>query len=464
MAQVLKVGDRDLSPYVRVAHDDGLDPANPEFSEPQFSGSPALGDGQSFVGDAVNNRLMSYPLILSADSTDELYALVREINGDLVKGAQVEYRSGGASQSTFFDLERGRLEPKFEFWIDQAAKVRAMLHLWVRPYGHTGTYRTVIPSFVATGPQTLQATGILGDVFAQGLLRVDSGPTYLASPVHPHMIAFGISQSPSYVGVWRAASLTNVGASSALIGASGAVASQYLGVNASPVGIQAFAWLQFPDGDLKNYEGRQRMLVVARSRVALASGAPAISAVAGANSLHDGRRIGSVVASHSAQWQVYDVGEWSVPRASGLKHPDQSERIEFFWSSASPGQPSSIAASLIASPAFQISAIMLVPLDVAAGIHLGNNWDITGSGESSGGDVHFLFSNEGVTRKLNASTFWRDESEKLRGNGPLLPPTGSPVASGPLSVVFAMGNPKHFLGNRPVKLALSARERFTYLR
>jgi hypothetical protein len=453
IALTLKVGSIDLSESIRVAHDQGMDPANPTFTEPQFTGPPALGEGQGFAADTVNNREMAFPLILSAEDTDALYELVREINAELVKGKQVEFRSSGASQSTFFDLERGRLEEQYEHWLDQGAHVRAMLHLWVRPFGHTGTFREVIPSIAATGPQTLLATGILGDEVAQVRMRVDTTPSYLASAAANQVIAYGISQSASYVGVKNGKSLSPFGTETGVIGASGAVGSQYRGFVASPRGEQTVGVLPFgaeTENDIRPYEGRQRLLMVARTRVALASGAPAITLKSTALGL-DQQLLASIVATHSANWQLYDCGEWAVSPATGLEHGQQL--LEVGWTSANP----STAASLIAVPALQVNALIMVPLDVAAGIHLGDGWDVEAE------DPHLIFEPNSVTRKTATGVFFRDETAKLRGINPELPPTGSPVASGPLTMVVVAGDRTDFVGNKPIGVELAAREAFRYL-
>jgi hypothetical protein len=352
MAQVLKAGAVDLSPYVRVAHEDGLDPANPEYAEPQFAGAPAFAEGQSFVGDAVSNRLMTFPLILKATSTDALYALVREINSELICGKIIEYRSGGASNSTFFDLETGRLEPQFQFWLDQAARVRATLHLWVRPRGHTGTTR-LIASLPAGSAAALQfpATGVIGDEAALANLEVRVGSAVASAG---RVIAYGVHPHPSFNGLHVATSgLAQTGAT--VRGASGAVGSQYTAIPVSPTmasGISYTAFLDPPSAHI----GRHRVLALGRSglNVPIALyGEDRYGAALGPTAL--------ATQTDVNRWQVLDLGEIQVPDRRSGQEPVPTQLINIRAGGAS-------GAIINASPAFHLKRLIFLPLDYSAGI------------------------------------------------------------------------------------------------
>src|ERR1044072_337978 len=295
MAQVLKVGDRDFSSFIQNAHDAGLDPANSEYSEPQFSGAPAFSEGQAFVGDAVGNRLQGYPLILKAANTDALYQLVRDINGELKKGEQVEYRSGGASQSTFFDLERGRLEITFEYWLDQAARARCVLHLWTRPYGHTGTARTIasIPIGSSAAVQ-FSATGVIGDVEALGNIEVRVGS---AAATNGRVVMYGVHPHPSFNGIHVPTSgLAQGGAT--VRGASGAVGSQYTAIPISPTTASGIAYTAYLS-PVSAHTGRHRVIGIGRS------------GLTGPISLYAEDRFGAVLGP-TAQASQTDITRWQV--------------------------------------------------------------------------------------------------------------------------------------------------------
>jgi hypothetical protein len=134
MAPTLKVDGYDFSAWLQLAHEAGMDPIDSEFTEPQFSGAAAFTEGQGFVDDAIGNRVWEMPIIIKAATVDALYQAVRDINSHLFQGAQVEFKMDGAANSSYFDLERGRLDCKFEYFIarsgplpgDAAAVVAAL--------------------------------------------------------------------------------------------------------------------------------------------------------------------------------------------------------------------------------------------------------------------------------------------------------------------------------------------------
>lgn len=351
MATTLKVNGRDLSNYLRVAHEDGMDPGDPEFSEPQFAGVAAFQDGQAFVDDAVNNRKLTFPLHLKADSTDALYALIREINReDLRQGNEIEYRSGSAGQSSFFDLERGRLEPKFEFWLDMNKRARAVLTLWVRPYARTSG-RRLIASLSGTGPMQFPVTGIVGDVEALANLEARVGSQVASSG---RLIGYGIHRSASFL-AWHQAVAANGQASSVLAGASGAVGSQYLGIPVSPTGASGVAYREFltPAG---GYVGRSRVFAIARS--GLSAGIP----------IYAKDRFGAVLGPTAQatvvdikRWQVIDLGEVQVPDRRSTQEAIPTQFVELYAGGAS-------GYAINASRGLQLNGLLFLPLDEAPGI------------------------------------------------------------------------------------------------
>jgi hypothetical protein len=352
MALVLKVGEFDVSPFVRVAHEDGMDPADSEYSEPQFSGSPAFGEGQEFAGESVNNRLMPFPVIISAPNTDALYEQIREIDAELVKGNQVEFRSGGASQSTFFDLEAGRLDIEFEFWLDQAAKARGTLHLWTRPRGTTGTTRQVVS--VAAGSAAvmqLPATGIIGDRPALANFEIRVG---LAAASNGRIAAYAVHPHPSFNGLHSPTpGLAQPGA--IMRGASGAVGSQFLAIPVSPTtasGVAYTAFLTPPDAHV----GRHRVLAIGRSGLNVPLSIYAedrFGAALGATAL--------ATQTDVNKWQVLDLGEVQVPSRMPGQEPVPTQSVSLVVGGAS-------GALINASPAFHLDSLMFLPLDHSAGI------------------------------------------------------------------------------------------------
>jgi hypothetical protein len=379
MALVFKVAARDLSTYVRLAHDQGFDPADAEYSEPQFSGSTAFTDGGEFISAALRNREIPVPLILKTANTLSLHQLIRDIRADLVAGAQVEIKLDGADGSTFFELRAGRLEPQFEYYLGRKGLLRATLHLWVRPFGNTATQRVVASLGPGAGtPIATQsiihfpATGVIGDELALANLEVQVGSQLASSG---RLVAYGVHPSASY-NPQRIPSdgLFDAQASSTVVGASGAIASMYYAIPVSPTGASGVAariWLTPPGGHV----GRHRVLAFARSQLDVPItlwgrdrfGAP-IGPTAQASQLNSDR------------WSVIDLGEIHVPgRASG-QEPVPTQFLELIAGGED-------GAAIIASPALHLNAIGLVPLDISPGLlrtpgHSGGKGKLYGDGFS----------------------------------------------------------------------------------
>lgn len=353
MAFTLTIDGYDVTEYVRVAHDEGLDPQG-DYFDPQFSGAAAFSEGESWAADSVGNREMVLPLFLSAASADALYQLVRDINARLYQGAQVAFQSSTATNPTYFLLERGKLQPQFEYWIDQANRVRATLTLWVRPYGSTATVRPIASVAASQGIFTFAATGVIGDTPAAAQFEVRVGSQVASSG---RLIAWGFHPNASHSPVYGPSSANAVAATGAtVIGASGAVGSQYVALPVSPTAGASGAALTIYPNPVAAHVGRHRVLAIGRS--GLSAGIP----------LYAKDRYGAVlgataVASQTDQskWQVIDLGELNVPgRASG-QEPVPTQYVEVYGGGASGN-------TINASPALHINRVVLLPIDYSVGM------------------------------------------------------------------------------------------------
>lgn len=451
---------RDLTAYNRLAHGDGHEPASADSFDPQFTGPSALGEGQSFVGNSLGNVAMSFPLILDAANTDALYQLIRDIRTDLVKGNTVEYRSGGASQSTFFDMESGKLEPNFEFWLDQNARCRAQLTIWRRPYGHSGTSR-VIASAVGTGPMMVTATGVLGDGSAQANLRFRPVAT---SNTNLTGIVWGIKNPvPSgFNPFWGALRIeteayefypgaTTVSATSL---ASGRINNQYRAVN--PANIVSLGTSQNPVFDIyipgRTFGGRYRVLANARMRATFSQSSSRVEAVLRAFS--DLGMIGETRKDMKdlPDWSPIDLGEITIP-STGTTSLNLILSVQH---SASP------VGALTATYPFQVDGFTLVPLDKSAGmISTGSGLSMNASGliHADGVDRHVPIHLTATDDSIGSRPSW------LRGDWPTIPPAGSAGNSAlvvwPITAHSATHQP---FGNRQSFVSVAVRERFSYMR
>lgn len=471
MALKLVVNGRDLTTYNRMAHGDGHEPASADAFDPQFTGSTAIGEGQTFVGNSLGNVAMSFPLILKAASTDALYQLIRDIRTDLVKGNTVEYQSGGATQSTFFDMESGKLEPQFEFWLDQNARCRAQLTIWRRPYGHTGTSR-VIASAAGTGPMTITATGVLGDVNAQGVLnvRLAGATTQGSNPTAQIMYGVKYPAPSGFNPLWDVNRFTSEGFSgnatpvTPTTMASGRIGNKYMGYYAggSALGLGT-SFTQGPIAYLppQTYPGRYRVIANIRTSITMATSANRIE-VGLQYAAGLAAAVNNKVSLASCQnWTAIDLGEINV--ANGVA----TGNLQLKFSTRTVASPvgTMVLPSGLASHCYHVDGITLIPLDAAAGL------TVPGAALSHPSSINAV---DTPGRLLSyatgvaASPLISAGGDYLRGNWPTIPPTGSPGASGAAQVVIlplvAAATTAEPLGNREHRVHVAVRERFSYLR
>lgn len=452
---------RDLTAYNRLAHGDGHEPASADSFDPQFTGPSALGEGQSFVGNSLGNVAMSFPLILDAANTDALYQLIRDIRTDLVKGNTVEYRSGGASQSTFFDMESGKLEPNFEFWLDQNARCRAQLTIWRRPYGHTGTSR-VIASAAGTGPMTVTATGVLGDVDAKANLTVRRASA--SGGIGQGAVVFGVKYPvPSgFNPIWNASRIaaetlfpvgTTVSATSL---ASGRISNSFRAVLPIGSAMALGTWTAQPiflPVSKQTYAGRYRMLVNIRNRIALATYANRIEAVPFVDGLELPARRSLATAQN---WAAFDLGEITIPSVGATSTFGVN-----IWgvNTASP------VGSIVATYPIQVDGVSLIPVDINAGIANATGW---GLGASSVLGLNGIDGSVLAYETQGATPLYDAGKASVRGQLPELPPTGSPAASGAAQIFVwsapAAATSSEPLGNSEHRVTVTVRERFSYMR
>ncbi len=352
-APLLKINGFDFSPYLNVQHEDGLDPLNPERIAPDFTGSPAFREGKAAVGQAVDNRNWTIPLVLEAADRSGLHSLVRQANQVLVKGATVEFAVDGTVDPTsYFLLENGRLDGLFQYYLSVHSTTRATLHLWTTPHASSGTQR-----LVASLPQgsaaafSFPATALLGDANPLANLEVRVGSAVASMG---RVIAWGLHPHPSFNGVHRATSgLAQTGAT--VRGASGAIGSQYTAIPVSPTsasGISYTAFLTPPEAHV----GRHRVLAVGRSQLT----APV--------TMYAEDRFGAILGPTAqatqvdgSKWQVIDLGEVQVPGRASTQEPVPTQYVNIRAGGA-------IGASVVATKAFHLNTLIFLPLDYSAGI------------------------------------------------------------------------------------------------
>jgi hypothetical protein len=354
----LKVGGAegfDFSPYLRTQPDESpaADAAGAAYFRPQFSGAPALGDGSSWVGDAVDNRTMTFPLYFTGESRAAIQKLIREADLALVKGAQVEFAvDPDVDSPSYFDLERGVCAEEFNFYHLINALAGAVLTLTVRPYANTATHRLIASIPAATSAVVkFAATGIMGDAYALANLEVRVGSAVASAG---RVIAWGVHPHPSH-NPYRAATSGLAQTGATVRGASGAIGSQYTAIPVSPTGASGIAYTAYLDPP-SAHVGRHRVIAIGRSALTVPIPLWAedrFGAVLGATALASQTDVN--------KWQVIDLGEVQVPARASGQDTVPTQFVNIYGGGAN-------GALINASPAFHLNGLMFLPLDFSAGI------------------------------------------------------------------------------------------------
>lgn len=344
-----RLGSLDLAPYMRVNPDDGLDLYGAgEWIEPALADTP-FGDGQLLTSVDVRSRPMVVPLFLRGDdhSKDQLHDLMARIEVELAQpGLMVEWQDAGASEPTFYDVTFGRFEPGFNHRRHEHGYSAGTLRLWTGGYGHTATTR-VLATAQGSGMVTVVTipSSVQGD--APALLRtlVTVG-THI--PSYGRLLAVAPLAHPSYAPLIPAARFTDLMGGAALIGASGAQGSQYLGLPVNPTGRASGIGCKVPLPNPSISGGENRVFLVARTGLGRGVAIEAIDPF--------GNRLGPTAACSSLDWSVIDLGVARIP-TQGLPTVPKITLLAggIVASGHSPSVP------LIASPGLQINQAVVLP-------------------------------------------------------------------------------------------------------
>lgn len=352
-APKLVVNGLDLSAYMQVHEEDGLDPSGAAYWQPQYSGLPALGEGKRHTNDAADNREPVFPLLLEANSRAALHRLISEVDLNVVKGATLEFASDSSDPSSFWTIEGGNCEVNYQYFLTGVAlTTRAVLKLSVRPYAHTATVRTIASLPMGSSAVIeFPASGLLGDVYALANLEVQVGSAVASAG---RVVMYGVHPHPSH-NPYRQATSGRAQAGATVRGASGAVGSQYTAIPVSPTGASGIAYTEFldpPDAHI----GRHRVFGFARSGLSVPIPVYAqdrFGAIIGATAV--------VTQLDQGKWQLVDFGEIQVPARATGQEAVPTQYVQLFGGGAS-------GASVIASGGLHLAGLMFLPLDYSAGV------------------------------------------------------------------------------------------------
>lgn len=237
---IIKVDGYELWAYTRVNPSEGMDLADQDFIDPQFTNS-ATGFGDELISVQMKNRELVVPVHLRATSKDSLHALVSDLNRRLSVAKQLEWRDDGATNSSYLKIQFARFEPEFNKRRQDAGWMSGTVRIYTEPYARTvaSGYANVIGSFAGTGIIASRsiASFILGDGPTTTKFVINTPSVFNAQS--DGRIVAGAVLPASYVSDWSAASLIPMN-NTFLTGASGAVGSQILAHQS--FGFSATTW------------------------------------------------------------------------------------------------------------------------------------------------------------------------------------------------------------------------------
>jgi len=157
----------DLSNYLRLPDGEGMDPANPSFTDKIFARS-LLKPGATYALEQLTEKELAFPLALNSVTNSGVVQLVAQVN-QLINspGATVSWQDTGLSQPTIFDLLSGQFDIEYSYRQQEKFWILGKLRLFSNPLGHTGSPRPYAAGS-AVGPLLMISPYASGGALAVG--------------------------------------------------------------------------------------------------------------------------------------------------------------------------------------------------------------------------------------------------------------------------------------------------------
>lgn len=270
-------------------------------------------DTNTFLGgNDINATWFSTPhlsVTVERAGKQGLHDMMGELESILAGLKTVEWRDDGAASTTYFNSQFGRFEPDYNYRRSQKLWASGVIHVWVEPFGHTGTYRSAGTGAASGLTLVVPLASIGGDVAGDVRAYIGPATSSLSWGANKEGRIVGVAAIPTgYVPDWAAASMGGN-----LLGASGYAGSQVLADNGARILGQVILTAATP------YAGRNRLLLVAQGD---SSGTAAFTHVYGAAyDAYDGQggRLGGGIASGriGEGLSVVDLGVLTVDPTVG---------------------------------------------------------------------------------------------------------------------------------------------------
>lgn len=365
--------------------------------------------------------------------------LVRKLHNVLKRADQVEWRDEGVDESTFYDVVFGRFEPEYKYRRANARYLTGIVRVWIKPYGHTGTYRSLVAGATGQAFVYKQIDGLDGDAYSQVQVTLTSDLS------GPHTVGFGVLPHPSWTLWMPVGSIVASAAVGTMVNDTQALGGQYHSLT-SNISTQVY---RFRPPVPTAHTGETRLLLYARMSASLAGVAMrAVDTLTG-----DSIGATAVATAVASGWSLYDLGKF---RTSDTQFSPTRE-IGIYAAGFSGG--------FLASRALNVMGVVALPEDSSVLVTIPSSAGVETNAQASQSHRFDPDSQAWRFRWAGSSMVTVSDVARQRGRLPVIDPATSAFVFG-----FELSNrnpapaPSVGFPNRRVVMDVNVRERFTFAR
>jgi hypothetical protein len=189
-----------LDNYLDVQEGDGMDPADPSFTDKIFSHS-LLKEGGTLALESFALKELVFPLLINVSAGyggftgySAAVALQTAVNQVITSGSPVAaWQDFGLSQPTYFDIASGQVDIEYSFRKGNANWIKAKLRLFAQPFGRTAGARQyaaasgvgpllLISPYASSGALAIGASTQAGVSGYGGMQQPSGGVFYSGAP------------------------------------------------------------------------------------------------------------------------------------------------------------------------------------------------------------------------------------------------------------------------------------------
>lgn len=183
----------DITSYMDVVPEDGMDPANPSFTDKVFARS-LLKEGGTLALESFQIRELAFPLRITSTSSTATVLIEQQINQIInTPGAVAIWQDDGMTQPTYFDLASGQFDIEYNYRAGQQHLLSGKLRLFAQPLGRTSAPRAfaaasgvgpllMISPYASSGQLAVSASTQAGVAGFGGQQQPSGGVFYWGNP------------------------------------------------------------------------------------------------------------------------------------------------------------------------------------------------------------------------------------------------------------------------------------------